>query len=67
MVKVGIHDRIADHDDVRSYPVRQIIRHKHFKKAKYNILINDIALLQVDEITYNDYIQPICLPSLSGK
>lgn len=67
MVKVGIHDLNLDHDDVRSYPVRQIIRHKYFKKAKYNILMNDIALLQVDEIMYNDYIQPICLPTLSGK
>ncbi|XP_070596617.1 transmembrane protease serine 12-like isoform X2 [Erythrolamprus reginae] len=40
--------------------IKAIIIHSHFKRKTYE---NDIALFQLqDPITFNDYIQPICLP-----
>lgn len=67
-VLLGVHDRIKEFNNhVKSYSVQKIIVHEGFETLKHHILINDIALLQVNEITYGRYIQPICLPFNFGK
>lgn len=67
-VLLGVHDRVKEFNNhVKSYSVQNIIVHEGFETLKHHILINDIALLQVNEITYSPYIQPICLPFNFGE
>lgn len=54
-------------DSAESFSVKRIIKHERYKESN-GILINDIALIQVDKpFKFNTYIQPICIPLDLGK
>ncbi|XP_055621700.1 spaetzle-processing enzyme-like [Toxorhynchites rutilus septentrionalis] len=58
-VKLGLHNKSYPSEHTRSFEVVEIIRHDAFN---INNLQNDIALLRTEkDISYSDYIQPICL------
>ncbi|XP_055531960.1 polyserase-2-like [Wyeomyia smithii] len=59
LVKLGLHNRSYPTENTVIYEVVEVIRHDAFSS---NNLQNDIALLRTEEdITYSDYIQPVCL------
>uniref|UniRef100_A0A8C6VQY2 Peptidase S1 domain-containing protein n=1 Tax=Naja naja TaxID=35670 RepID=A0A8C6VQY2_NAJNA len=56
---LGLHHLYHHQYYTRERQVKAIIIHSHFKKETYE---NDIALFKLQKpITFNDYIQPICL------
>nr|XP_029720064.1 transmembrane protease serine 9-like [Aedes albopictus] len=58
-VKVGISNLDSPERHVQQHDVDLIIRHEEYDEVTFE---NDIALLKLySEITYNNYIQPICL------
>ncbi|XP_058456820.1 phenoloxidase-activating enzyme-like [Malaya genurostris] len=59
LVKLGLHNKSFPSEHSKTYEVVEVIRHDSFN---INNLKNDIALLRTEEdITFSDYIQPICL------
>ncbi|XP_065085149.1 spaetzle-processing enzyme-like isoform X2 [Ochlerotatus camptorhynchus] len=58
-VKVGLHNKSSPSEHSRTYEIVEVIRNDEFS---IDNLKNDIALLRTEEdITFSDYIQPICL------
>ncbi|XP_062705389.1 transmembrane protease serine 9 [Aedes albopictus] len=58
-IKVGISNLDSPERHVQQHDVDLIIRHEEYDEVTFE---NDIALLKLySEITYNNYIQPICL------
>lgn len=59
VVKLGLHNKSSPTENTKSYEIVEVIRNDEFSIKN---LQNDIALLRTEEdITYTDYIQPICL------
>ncbi|XP_063907888.1 serine protease easter-like isoform X2 [Zophobas morio] len=78
-VRLGEHDTATDPDCVKTafrddcapppidIPVEDTVVHEGFDKANPN-LYDNIALLRLkQEVTINDYIMPICLPTEDGE
>lgn len=61
IVQLGDHDlTLVNETKAVLRGVRRIFFHSHFHAF---LLVNDIALLQLDEpVTFTDNIQPVCLP-----
>ncbi|XP_044850753.1 transmembrane protease serine 12 isoform X2 [Mauremys mutica] len=59
-VVIGLHDISRPERHTEKYSVREIIVHSEFRIETFE---NDIALFKLyKSVSYNDYIQPICLP-----
>lgn len=62
-VFLGLHAQGQTNEWTVKRKVKQIIAHRHYDPDTYN---NDIALMELDaNITLNQNIWPICLPSPS--
>nr|XP_029720065.1 polyserase-2-like [Aedes albopictus] len=58
-IQVGISNLDSPDRHMRQHNIELITRHEEYDQATFE---NDIALLKLyTEITYNDYIQPVCL------
>lgn len=59
IVKLGLHNKSSPSEHSRTYEIVEVIRNDAFS---IDNLKNDIALLRTEaDITFSDYIQPICL------
>uniref|UniRef100_A0A8C4VCR6 Peptidase S1 domain-containing protein n=1 Tax=Gopherus evgoodei TaxID=1825980 RepID=A0A8C4VCR6_9SAUR len=59
-VVIGLHDISRPERHTVKHSVREIIVHSEFRIETFE---NDIALFKLyKSVSYNDYIQPICLP-----
>ncbi|XP_055343232.1 ovochymase-2-like [Paramacrobiotus metropolitanus] len=58
-VKIGEHYAYRDEDSEQLYEPSRIVVHRHFNPRTIE---NDIAMLKIDDISWNDYAQPVCLP-----
>lgn len=59
IVKLGLHNKTSPSEHSRIYEIVEVIRNDAFS---IDNLKNDIALLRTEEdITFSDYIQPVCL------
>lgn len=57
---VGVNNILQSHIKHKRIKIDSIIIHPEFKQDTFE---NDIALIHLkDPVTYNDFIQPICLP-----
>ncbi|XP_067849148.1 suppressor of tumorigenicity 14 protein-like [Heptranchias perlo] len=62
-VYIAAHSQIFSDDDVEIRLIRRMIIHEQFDNITMDY---DIALLELAApVTYNNYIQPVCLPSAS--
>ncbi|KAM8980796.1 transmembrane protease serine 12-like [Sarcophilus harrisii] len=57
---VGVHNLFQRHRNTKKIKIKEIIIHPQFIPDTYE---NDIALFHLKRaVSYNDYVQPICLP-----
>jgi len=64
-VYVGLHDKTRASEHTRLMNVNKIVIHEKYERA--GAPIYDIALIRVNEIRFNDHIQPICLSNLNTE
>lgn len=66
IVRVGDHFRDIVEESERDVFVEKKHTHEHFRKGRH-ISNHDIAVLELKQpLEFNDYVQPICLPSTNA-